>query len=73
MGALIVKVPQILNILNAGSAEGLAASMFYMEIFTLIIQCSYNLQKGTPFSVYGENVFILVQTLVIVIQIWYYS
>lgn len=47
--------------------------MFYIETITLIIQCSYNLEKGTPFSVYGENVFIFVQTLIIILQVWYYS
>jgi len=47
--------------------------MYYMEAFILIIHCSYNLEQGTPFSVCGENYFLLAQTLIIILMIWNYS
>lgn len=37
LGAMLVKLPQIYNILKARSGRGILPSMFYMECFMFII------------------------------------
>lgn len=73
LGAVVVKVPQIINILKAKSAEGLSDIMYYLEIFVLNIQISYGIHTATPFSVYGETIFLNIQSVIIVLLIWTYS
>ena len=46
--------------------------MYYTEIVLYIIDIAFNTHMGTPFSVYGEMVFLLLQSGVIVLLIWAY-
>lgn len=73
LGASIVKIPQIINILKAKSARGILISMFYMEAYMHIINGCYNIHLGSPFSVYGENFCLLAQNILLMILIWYYG
>ena len=72
-GATMVKFPQILTLVLSKSGEGIVMSMFYMQLIGSVIEASYNVHIGTPFSVYGESIFLSLQTVVIIMLIWYYE
>lgn len=55
----ILKVPQILKIVKGKSVEGLSFSSLVFETTLYFFTVSYNLFKSNPFSLYGENVFII--------------
>lgn len=72
-GSLLVKVPQILDILRAKSARGLSASSFELETAGLLIATSYGFLLHLPISAFGESVALLVQNSVIVLLIHQYK
>ena len=72
-GSAILKVPQIMKIVNAKSVEGISKYLFYTEIIMLIHSSAYSMQANIPFSVYGESLIILVQNTIIILLFWTYS
>jgi len=73
LGSLILKVPQILNIVKAGQVKGLNIYMFLLELIGYSINLFYNYRLQFPFSTYGENVFMIVQNLVILLLFFQYE
>jgi uncharacterized protein with PQ loop repeat len=71
-GSVLLKLPQIINIYGTKDVEGLSAFSFYTDVPLVITNVVYNVLQGNPFSSYGENVFILVQNLVLVFMLWTY-
>lgn len=69
-GSSILKLPQIFKILKHQSVEGISRLTFYMEIFMYLHTSAYSIHKGINFSVYGENVIIMMQNFVIVLLFW---
>jgi mannose-P-dolichol utilization defect protein 1 len=63
LGAVGVKLPQLLNILKAGTVAGLSSSAYICELLCYTIFGVYNMRKGYAFSTYGENVFMSMQNL----------
>ena len=72
VGATMVKFPQIFKILKSKSAKGLVPQSYYTECCMYTITACYNTHIGTPFSVYGESLFLLMQSLVIISLVWEY-
>mmetsp|Transcript_2946 Transcript_2946/g.3085 ORF Transcript_2946/g.3085 Transcript_2946/m.3085 type:complete len:236 (+) Transcript_2946:104-811(+) len=72
VGSVLLKVPQIINIYGTRDVEGLNPMSFYTEVPLVITNVVYNYLQGNPFSSYGENVFILVQNLILVFMLWIY-
>lgn len=72
-GSAILKIPQILKIVKAGSVEGISKSLFYLETLTLLHAATYSIRQKIPFSVYGESLIILSQNVVIILLFWVYS
>lgn len=70
VGAAVVKLPQIFNVLRAGTAKGLSLPAVYLETVATLAGTIYNVLSGNPFRTYGETALILVQNLVIVVLIW---
>ena len=70
MGSMLLQVPQIMNILNSGSVEGLAAFSLYASVIIPITFISYSVLQGNPFATWGENVFSLAQNIVLVALFW---
>jgi len=70
--APLAKVPQIINILLAGSAEGISTMAYLMESTSYVIFFVYNYRNGFPFSTYGESLFIYIQNLLILLLIAVY-
>jgi mannose-P-dolichol utilization defect protein 1 len=61
----IVKVPQILKLLNSKSAEGVSFLAYLLETVAYLIGLAYNFRNGFPFSTYGETALIIAQNVVI--------
>jgi mannose-P-dolichol utilization defect protein 1 len=71
--SLNFKVPQIRNMLNSKSAEGLSGFSMYVETFIFLLTILYNIHYGNPLSTYGENIIILSQNLIILFLFWKYT
>uniref|UniRef100_A0A0V0GXT2 Putative ovule protein n=1 Tax=Solanum chacoense TaxID=4108 RepID=A0A0V0GXT2_SOLCH len=68
-----VKLPQILKILQHKSVRGLSVVAFELELIGYTIALAYCLHKGLPFSAFGEYLFLLIQAIVLVAIIYYFS
>jgi len=78
--AAVVKTPQIRNMLNAKSAAGVAPVSAYTETFMYMCSVAYFVAKDLAdngqidsFQEYGENVFLILQNVVIVALMWRYT
>ncbi|KAL1796302.1 hypothetical protein ACET3X_004842 [Alternaria dauci] len=69
----IVKIPQLLKLLNSQSAEGLSFLSYLLESSSYLISLAYNVRHGFPFSTYGETALILVQNIAIASLVLKYS
>ncbi|KAF4468103.1 mannose-P-dolichol utilization defect 1 [Fusarium albosuccineum] len=69
----IVKVPQILKLLNSKSAEGVSFLSYLLETTSYIISLAYNVRNGFPFSTFGETALIVGQNVVISVLVLNYS
>jgi mannose-P-dolichol utilization defect protein 1 len=69
----IVKVPQLLKLINSQSAEGLSFLSYLLESGAYLISLSYNVRHGFPFSTYGETALILIQNIAIASLVLKYS
>jgi mannose-P-dolichol utilization defect protein 1 len=73
IGGSIMKVPQVLLIINAHSARGLSFPAYVLETLSYAITLAYSFRNGFPFSTYGENFFLTLQNVLITLLIIYYS
>lgn len=69
----IVKVPQLLKIINSESASGISFLSYLLETGSYVISLAYNARHGFPFSTYGETALILIQNVVIAGLVLKYS
>jgi mannose-P-dolichol utilization defect protein 1 len=69
----IVKVPQILKLINSKSASGVSFLSYLLETSAYLISLAYNVRQGFPVSTYGETGLILVQNVVIAVLVLNYS
>ena len=69
----IVKIPQLLKLLNAQSAEGISFLAYLLETSSFLISLFYNIRNGNPFSTYGEVALISIQNVAISILVLQYS
>ncbi|KAI3435809.1 hypothetical protein D9Q98_001867 [Chlorella vulgaris] len=72
-GSVLVKVPQLLNVLRAGSAAGLSPLSCELETLGLVIAVTYGFLMGLPFSAFGETVALLVQNNLLLVLIYFYQ
>ncbi|KAG6535496.1 hypothetical protein ZIOFF_000496 [Zingiber officinale] len=66
-------VVDILKILKHNSVRGLSLVSFELEVVGYTIALAYCIHKGLPFSAYGEFLFLLIQAIILVAIIYYYS
>jgi len=64
-GGSIMKVPQILLIVNARSARGLSLLAYILETLSYAITLAYSYRHEFPFTTYGENFFLTLQNVLI--------
>lgn len=69
----IVKVPQILKLINSRSASGISFLSYLLETAAYLIGLAYNVRQEFPFSTYGETGLIMVQNVVIAVLVLHYS
>jgi mannose-P-dolichol utilization defect protein 1 len=69
----VVKIPQLLKLLNSQSASGVSFLSYLLESSAYLISLSYNIRHGFPFSTYGETALILAQNVVIASLVLKYS
>ena len=69
----IVKLPQLLKILNSKSVEGLSFPSYLLETSAFAISLAYSARNGFPFSTYGENALVAAQNVVIAALILHLS
>lgn len=73
LGGSIMKVPQLLLIVNAGSARGLSHTAYVLETLSYAITMVYSARNNFPFSTYGENLFLTLQNVIITFLIIAYT
>ncbi|KAI0201532.1 mannose-P-dolichol utilization defect 1 protein [Astrocystis sublimbata] len=69
----IVKVPQILKLLQSKSASGISFLSYLLETSSYLITLAYSLRSGFPFSTFGETALILGQNAIITVLVLNYS
>ncbi|CAF9916504.1 MAG: hypothetical protein GOMPHAMPRED_001028 [Gomphillus americanus] len=69
----IVKVPQLLKLVNSRSAAGLSFPAYLLETASFLISLSYGYRNGFPFSTYGESALIALQNIAIAALILHLS
>lgn len=69
----IVKIPQLLKLINSKSASGISFLSYLLETSAYLISLAYNARQGFPFSTYGETGLIMVQNVVIAVLVLQYS
>ncbi|KAF2655036.1 monosaccharide-P-dolichol utilization protein [Lophiostoma macrostomum CBS 122681] len=69
----IVKIPQLLKIVNSQSAAGVSFLSYLLESGAYLISLSYNIRHQFPFSTYGETALILAQNIAIASLVLNYS
>ncbi|KAK2589421.1 hypothetical protein QQS21_012903 [Conoideocrella luteorostrata] len=69
----IVKVPQILKLVNSKSADGVSFLSYLLETSAYLITLAYNVRNGFPFSTFGETALILGQNIIISVLVLNYS
>ncbi|KAF7191402.1 Mannose-P-dolichol utilization defect 1 protein-like [Pseudocercospora fuligena] len=69
----IVKIPQLLKLLNSQSASGISFLSYLLETTSYLITLVYNIRNGFPFSTYGEIALIAIQNVAISVLVLQYS
>ncbi|EGP87108.1 unnamed protein product [Zymoseptoria tritici ST99CH_1A5] len=69
----IVKIPQLLKLLNSQSAEGISFLSYLLETASYLVTLVYNVRNQFPFSTYGETALIAVQNVAIAVLVLQYS
>lgn len=72
-GSALVKMPQIMKIVNAGSVAGLSGIATNIEMLSSTCSLAYYAGLGYPFSTWGENFFLFTQNVVVVSLYFGYS
>jgi len=72
-GSVLVKVPQILKVVNNKSAEGLSITSCLLDLMAITFNMSYSFVSGFPFSAWGDGTFLALQTAAIAALIFFYG
>lgn len=73
IGALMYKMPIIINILKQKSGAGLNVTSVYLETTAFLGLVAYNFKRNNEFSTYGDNISASIQSIVIIILMWAYG
>ncbi|KAJ5473288.1 Mannose-P-dolichol utilization defect 1 protein [Penicillium sp. IBT 31633x] len=69
----VVKVPQILKLINSRSSAGVSFVSYALETASLLITLSYSVRNQFPFSTYGETALIAVQDIAVGVLVLNYA
>ncbi|XP_019955822.1 mannose-P-dolichol utilization defect 1b [Paralichthys olivaceus] len=73
LGSVMVKLPQILKLMGAKSAEGLSFNSVLLELLAITGTMAYSIANKFPFSSWGEALFLTLQTVTIGFLILHYG
>nr|XP_061810999.1 mannose-P-dolichol utilization defect 1 protein-like [Nerophis lumbriciformis] len=73
LGSVMVKLPQILKMMNAKSGEGLSFQSVLLELLAITGTMAYSITNKFPFSSWGEALFLMLQTVTIGFLIQHYA
>ncbi|XP_061922179.1 mannose-P-dolichol utilization defect 1b [Entelurus aequoreus] len=73
LGSVMVKLPQILKMMGAKSAEGLSFQSVLLELLAITGTMAYSIANKFPFSAWGEVFFLMLQTITIGFLIQHYT
>ncbi|XP_040887472.1 mannose-P-dolichol utilization defect 1b [Toxotes jaculatrix] len=73
LGSVMVKLPQILKLIGAKSAEGLSFKTVLLELLAITGTMAYSIANKFPFSAWGEALFLMLQTVTIGFLIQHYG
>ncbi|XP_054608642.1 mannose-P-dolichol utilization defect 1 protein-like isoform X2 [Dunckerocampus dactyliophorus] len=68
-----VKLPQIVKVIGAKSAEGLSFQSVLVELLAITGSIAYSVTNSFPFSAWGEALFVMLQTVTIGFLIQHYT
>jgi mannose-P-dolichol utilization defect protein 1 len=69
----VVKIPQLMKLLNSHSAEGISFLAYLLETSSYLISLAYNVRNQFPFSTYGEVALVAIQNVAISVLVLQYS
>ena len=69
----VVKIPQILKLLQSQSATGISFLANFLETATFVVTLIYDARNEFPFSTYGEIALITVQNIAICLLVLKYQ
>lgn len=72
-GSLLVKVPQVLKIFSSKSGAGINLLSVFLDLMAITFQMSYGYMNGYPFSSWGDNTFLALQTAAIAALVIFYG
>ncbi|XP_064535145.1 mannose-P-dolichol utilization defect 1 protein homolog [Drosophila montana] len=72
-GSVLVKVPQVLKILNSKSGDGINLLGVMLDLLAITFHMSYNFMNGYPFSSWGDNTFLALQTVAIAALVLFFG
>ena len=72
-GAILLKLPQIMNIVSNKDTRGLASMLLYLDVASFLPSPAYNILNGNDFATYGEACIVLVENILVVLIFWYFS
>ncbi|KAH8403138.1 hypothetical protein KR222_005834 [Zaprionus bogoriensis] len=72
-GSVLVKVPQVVKILNSKSGEGINLMGVMLDLLAITFHMSYNFMNGYPFSSWGDNTFLALQTVAIAALVLFFG
>uniref|UniRef100_A0AAQ5YGJ8 Mannose-P-dolichol utilization defect 1 protein homolog n=1 Tax=Amphiprion ocellaris TaxID=80972 RepID=A0AAQ5YGJ8_AMPOC len=73
LGSVMVKLPQIIKLMGAKSAEGLSFKSLLLELLAITGTMAYSIANKFPFSAWGEALFLMLQTVTIGFLIQHYG
>ncbi|CAG9460988.1 unnamed protein product [Pedinophyceae sp. YPF-701] len=73
LGGAIVKLPQLIAVVSAGSADGIAPMAVELETVATTVQSVYAVGLGLPFSAYGESALLTAQNVLLALLVYHFS
>lgn len=63
--SLTLKIPQIKLMLSKKTAKGVSIEAEFSDAVITALAISYNYHNGYAFTTYGENIFLLIQSIAV--------
>ncbi|KAJ8920844.1 hypothetical protein NQ315_015636 [Exocentrus adspersus] len=73
LGSLLVKIPQILKLVQNKSGEGISITSVTFDLAAITIYMSYSFVKQFPFSSWGDTSFLAIQTVIVAVLVLIYE